>query len=322
MDDRFPVIAVSSGDPAGIGPEIALKACQERSLNDLCRIILIGSSDVLEKSSELTSSELPALFSGDTKVNSIMNVETEYRSGTGRGSAAGAAAGAYIKKAVELCLNGTADAMTTCPIDKSSLQAGGFDFPGHTEMIAHLTGTEIFRMAFVSPRMKIVLNTTHLPLSEAIADVTFERVLESIVITDNDYKRFFGCRPRIGVCGLNPHAGEGGILGSEENNAIGPAINAAVERGINAKGPFAPDTFFVRLVKGDFDIALAMYHDQGLIALKTLDFISSVNTTLGLPIIRTSVDHGVAYDLAGKNTADPSSLIAAVRLAASFAKGN
>ncbi len=321
MTEALPVIAISSGDPAGIGPELALMACADRELSKLCKIIVIGSSDLLRRRANQTGLPVPGDYDAVSPVeHSILNIESSYDVQSGKGAKAGETAGACISRAVELCLENSADAMVTCPIDKESLKAGGYDFPGHTEMIASLTNTTEFRMAFISPQMKLVLNSTHLSLREAVDQVKEERVLESLYITDNSYWKLFGVNPRIAVCALNPHAGEGGLLGSEEKNEIIPAITRARRENIRVEGPFSPDTFFPMLIKSNFDIALAMYHDQGLIALKTLGFLNSVNFTLGLPIIRTSVDHGVAYDMVGKGVADPSSLIAAIKQAVFFAR--
>lgn len=319
--DALPLIAVSIGDPAGIGPEIALKLATEQSLREHCRLLIVGDITVLDFTAENLSVDLPPLCDENLAPASIFNLDNTKKKQFPPGPESGRAAGRYIETCARLCMDGKAEAMTTCPVDKNSLKAGGYDYPGHTEFLARLTGTDVYRMTFLSDSMKVVLNTTHLSLRDSIGMVTGDRIIEGLHLIAREYPILFGETPRIGVCGLNPHAGEGGLFGGEEREEIIPAIEKVRKEGISVDGPFAPDTFFHRLLDNDFDIALAMYHDQGLIPLKTLEFPGAVNFTMGLPIIRTSVDHGVAYDIAGKGAADHTSLLRAVLAAAEMAVG-
>ncbi|MFZ3073309.1 MAG: 4-hydroxythreonine-4-phosphate dehydrogenase PdxA, partial [Thermodesulfobacteriota bacterium] len=226
----------------------------------------------------------------------------------------------YIEEAVHMAVNFDADALVTGPINKESAKLAGFKFPGHTEFIAHLTGAKDFSMMLGGDIIKVVLVTIHEPIKKVSGLITIESVLKTIKITDSSFKKFFGLKkPRIAVCGLNPHAGEGGLFGDEEIKIILPAINKARSLGINAIGPLPPDTVFFRMREGEFDCAVCMYHDQGLIPLKLMHFENAVNVTLGLPIIRTSVDHGTAYDIAWKGKASAESMIAAIETAAKMA---
>lgn len=220
-------------------------------------------------------------------------------------------------------MTGKIAAMVTAPISKEHLQRGGYRYPGHTEFLADLAGIRDFRMMMAGPGLRVVLVTIHEPLSKVPSLLSVSRILKTIRITDDSLRSWFGLRrPRIAVAALNPHAGESGIFGREEKRIIGPAVVRARRQGICASGPFPPDTVFYRAVKGDFDAVVAMYHDQGLIPLKLLHFDRGVNITLGLPFVRTSVDHGTAFDIAGKGIADPSSLIAAIEMAVEMASRN
>jgi 4-hydroxythreonine-4-phosphate dehydrogenase len=227
----------------------------------------------------------------------------------------------YVEQAVEWLRGGTLDAMTTCPINKQAMNEAGHPFAGHTELLAHLAGVPSVAMMFVSSRWKVVLVTIHVALQEVPALITADLVLSKIKMTDEGLRNFFGIdRPRIAVLGLNPHCGEEGLLGKEEEKEILPAVRAAQSQGLNAEGPFPADSFFNLSASSSFDGVVAMYHDQGLIPIKMFGFERSVNFTLGLPFIRTSVGHGTAYDIAGKGLADPNNLINAVLLASNLAK--
>jgi 4-hydroxythreonine-4-phosphate dehydrogenase len=230
---------------------------------------------------------------------------------------AGRAAGEYIEAAVELCAAGSIDAIATAPINKRALFLGGYSFPGHTEFLAHLTSTEDYAMGFVAANLRVVLISTHVPLSEAIGLVRRERIEKTIRLADLELRRWGIERPRIAVAALNPHGAEGGLFGIEESSEILPAVEACkTTDDINVSGPYSADTVFLRASRGEFDAVIACYHDQAMIPVKCLSFGEAVNVTLGLPFIRTSVDHGTAFDIAGKGIAEHSSMVEAIKLAA------
>jgi 4-hydroxythreonine-4-phosphate dehydrogenase len=291
---RRPRIGVTVGDPAGIGPEIARKALADPSLSDICEIVLYGPS----------SDEHLAAFE------------------RGRVSAeAGRAAFDAIVACVDDAVAGRIDAMATAPVNKEAFAEAGLPWRGHTELLAELTGADRVAMMFHADALRVVLATIHIPLSEVPRALTSD-VLEGVIgLTDAELPRFGIHTPRLALAGLNPHAGEHGVIGHEEDRVLAPAVRACRERGIQVDGPFPGDTVFVRAMRGEFDAVIACYHDQGLIPIKLVAFGSAVNVTLGLPIIRTSVDHGTAFDIAGQGIADPSSLVHAIRLAARLAGG-
>jgi 4-hydroxythreonine-4-phosphate dehydrogenase len=321
----LPRIAITMGDPAGIGPEVVLKAVAEEEIQRICIPIIIGDAQLLAhtartldlqsgydivRSGEPIPEELsePIIFHLDN-INGV--IEPGVESG-----AAGKAAGGYIEAAVELCAAGSVDAIATAPINKRSLFLGGYSFPGHTEFLAHLTGSEEYAMAFVAANLRIVLISTHVPLAEAIRLVERDRIVRTINLTNRELKRWGLERPRLAMAALNPHGAEGGLFGMEETSEIGPAIEACREDDINVGGPYSADTVFLRASRGEFDAVVACYHDQAMIPVKCLSFGEAVNVTLGLPFIRTSVDHGTAFDIAGKGVAEHSSMVAAIKLAA------
>lgn len=290
-----PIIGITLGDPKGIGPEVVRKALAFASVRRLGRFVIFGD---------------PIFF--DWKRGSRLS-----------GRECGLLAGLAIEQAAHAALEKKIDAVVTAPISKEHLREAGYPFPGHTEFLAALAGVRHFRMMMAGPRLKVVLATIHEPLKKIASLLTRDRVLKTIKITDRSLRKWFRLpRPRIAVAALNPHAGEGGIFGSEEREKILPAIRAARRLRINASGPHPPDTVFHRAVGGEFDCVVAMYHDQGLIPLKLLHFDCGVNITLGLPFIRTSVDHGTAFDIAGKGIANPSSLIAAIRVAVELVRNH
>jgi 4-hydroxythreonine-4-phosphate dehydrogenase len=215
-----------------------------------------------------------------------------------------------------LCAAGSIDAVATAPINKRALFLGGYSFPGHTEFFAHLTGAEEYAMAFVAGNLRIVLLSTHVPLAEAIRLVERDRIVKRVNLTNRELQRWGIEKPRIAVAALNPHGAEGGLFGVEEASEIMPAIDACRRDEINVQGPFSADTVFLRASRGEFDGVIACYHDQAMIPVKCLSFGEAVNVTLGLPFIRTSVDHGTAFDIAGKGLAEHSSMVAAIKLAA------
>ena len=284
-----PRIAITVGDPAGIGPEVASKAAADPRVLEACEPVLYGP---------------PA---GDTFAAGVL------------GAAAGRAAYDVIVRAVADAQQGTVQAIATAPVNKEAFRLAGLEWSGHTDLLAHLTRSSHVAMMFYSEALRVVLATVHIPLAEVSRALTQASLEATITLTARELPRFGIARPRIAVAGLNPHAGEHGLFGREEEIAIGPAIEACRSRGLDVSGPFPGDTVFVRARRGDFDVVIACYHDQGLIPVKLVAFGQAVNVTLGLPIIRTSVDHGTAFDIAGKGVADPESMITAVLLAARLA---
>ena len=324
-----PVIAVTMGDPSGIGPEIIAAALADPDLAAICRPLILGDRGALERAVALTALPLAIETVQDSgplktrqgtlylrELSRLSAAEMAY----GRPSAAGGDASfRYICEAARLCQSGEARAMATAPINKESMNNAGHHFPGHTELLAELTGTKQVVMMLAGDRLRVTLVTIHEALSRVPALISFERVLETIRITDRALSRFFCPTPRLAVLALNPHCGEGGLFGAEEREIIAPAVAAARAAGIDAVGPLSADTLFHFALTGAYDAVVCMYHDQGLIPLKMIHFDDGVNVTLGLPIIRTSVDHGTAYDLAGTGRASCASLKAALVMAARMA---
>src|SRR6266536_1599153 len=322
----LPRIAITMGDPAGIGPEVVLKAIVEEEIRRICIPVIIGDAQLLAHTARTLDLQcgydivrkeepFPDHFS-DPVIFHLDNIGGFIEPGIESGAAGKAAAG-YIEAAVQLCAAGSVDAIATAPINKRALFLGGYSFPGHTEFLAHLTGSEEYAMAFVAANLRIVLLSTRVPLAEAIRMVERDRIMRVISLTHRELKRWGLERPRLAVAALNPHGAEGGLFGIEEASEIAPAIEAChgVE-GINVHGPFSADTVFLRASRGEFDAVIACYHDQAMIPVKCLSFGEAVNVTLGLPFIRTSVDHGTAFDIAGKGIAEHSSMVAAIKLAA------
>ncbi len=328
---RRPRIAITMGDPAGIGPEVVLKAVAEPQVLRVCAPVIIGDAQLLahtartlnlqcgyeivrrgESLPESTANDAPLIFHLD---NLSGRVEPGIESGI-----AGRAAAEYIEAAVELCAAGAVDAISTAPINKRALFLGGYSFPGHTEFLAHLTKAEECAMAFVAGNLRIVLLSTHVPLAEAIRMVRRELIERVVKLADRELRRWGVASPRLAVSALNPHGAEGGLFGVEESSEIVPAVEACRrDTEINVSGPYSADTVFLRAARGEFDAVIACYHDQAMIPVKCLSFGEAVNVTMGLPFIRTSVDHGTAFDIAGKGVAEHSSMVAAVILAAELA---
>ncbi len=317
-------IGITMGCPAGIGPEIILKYFASRSWAPDIQPIVIGDTGILEKCGKdlnLPAScipwqtGMPYPESGIPVINvSDLNIDTHTWGQFTKDSSQCMAD--YILKAVELAKNQVIDAITTCPISKSALQLAGHNFPGHTEMLVELTGAEKYTMMMAGKSLKVTLTTIHCALNEVPGRLTQTAIHNLIHITNNALKIDFGiAAPKIAVAGLNPHSSEDGLFGTEEEKIIAPAIQNAVLDGIDATGPFPPDTVFFKASSGLYDAVVCMYHDQGLIPFKLLHFSDGVNVTLGLPIVRTSVDHGTAYDIAGKGLADATSLASAVAMA-------
>lgn len=319
------------GDPCGIGPEIIAAALADCALHDAAAPFVIGDRACMERAIALAGNrqrlrllgddDLPAETCPDEicllQCSRLSPADMQYGSPS---AAAGDAVFRYITKGAELCSSGQVQAMATAPINKKAMHLAGHDYPGHTELLAELTGSDDFVMMLAGSRLRVALVTIHEPLAEVPRLVTFDKVLSTIMTTHRDVDRYFTTQPRIAVLSLNPHAGEGGMFGNQEQLVIRPAIEAARSQGIDASGPHSADTLFHFAAGGAYDAVVCMYHDQGLIPLKLLHFDDGVNITLGLPIIRTSVDHGTAYDLAGKGIASYSSMRAAIVTAASMAR--
>jgi len=305
-------IAITIGDPAGICPEITLKAAMSHEIMGLCEPIIIGDIAVFEEAVEklnipIDLNSLKIINIGEVKDRNFQRCKPTAESGK--------ACVSYIKKAVELALNKQVDAIVTAPISKESLKMAGFKWAGHTEMLAELTNTKDYAMMFYSDKLKLILATIHVALRNIPNLIKKEKVLQTIMLAKKACDMMNIKNPKIAVSGLNPHAGEAGIFGDEEIREIIPAVNKAQASGISVLGPYPADTLFYRAYNGEFDIIVCMYHDQGLIPLKMIAFDKAVNVTIGLPIIRTSPDHGTAYDIAWKGTANPSSMIEAIKLA-------
>ena len=302
------------GDPAGIGPEVVLQALADGEIARLAKWIVIGDARVLAMAGQVTGLELEA------QLLDLRMLEAVDDFAFGRLDArCGRAAVEYVRAATELCLRGEAAAMVTAPLNKEAVTLSGMPFSGHTEYIAELCGAAESRMLLYSERLSTVHVSTHVALRSA-CEVETSRVLRTIELGNEAMKLLGFESPRIAVCGLNPHAGEHGLFGDEDAERIAPAIAEAKKRGIACSGPHAGDTIFLQASRGAYDLVVAMYHDQGHIPMKLIDFEGAVNISLGIPIIRTSVDHGTAFDIAGKNQANPHSMKQAMRTAARMAR--
>jgi 4-hydroxythreonine-4-phosphate dehydrogenase len=319
-------LAITMGDPAGVGPEIILKTLAHENPYPRCIPIVIGSKavmqfyrDLLDIPVEIVSIRSPSAFNNARRVINVLepeaiNFEIAYSPGATNASC-GKAVYHFITKAVELIQRGELDGLCTAPISKESLNLAGYDYPGHTELLATLTNTRNFAMLMVGGGLRVALATIHIALRDVPAAINPERLIQLMRLTA-DFIPYFGIpKPRLALAALNPHASEKGLFGTEEENIISPAISASRAENINVSGPYPADTVFHRALGGEFDVVIAMYHDQALIPIKTLDFYRGVNVTMGLPFIRTSVDHGTAFDIAGKGAANTSSLSEAIRTA-------
>lgn len=317
------------GDAAGIGAEVILKALSENSLNNFCRPVIIGDLNFLRKTAKELDLQIDFIRlkeedfdfdSNKTAVFDLENLPDNIKIGE-ENAVSGKASAEYIETAVKLWEQGKIEAICTAPINKKSLSMGGYNYPGHTEFLAHLTGTEEFAMSFFAGKLCVVLLSTHVSLRNAIELVTKENLVKLIKFSHESLSKLLKRDAKIAVAGINPHASEFGLFGTEEADEINPAIGECREKfGIDVSGAYSPDTIFLRGYAGEFDGVIACYHDQATIAVKCLSFGASVNVTLGLPLIRTSVDHGTAYDIAGKNMADAASMIQAIKLAADLLK--
>jgi 4-hydroxythreonine-4-phosphate dehydrogenase len=313
----LPRIAVSIGDPAGVGAEITLKALADAELRAMAQWIIVGDHAALEAASagyrELLHPHLHVVRAGVLAPVATVRfgeLSAEY----------GAAAAEYVRRATMMCLAGEADAMVTAPLNKEAVTLSGMAFTGHTEFIAELCNATESRMLLASEKLATVHVSTHIALEEACR-LDRARIVRTIQLGAEAVALMLGRAPRIGVAGLNPHAGEHNLFGRQDSEIIAPAVEESRAQGFECSGPHPPDTIFLRGVRGEFDLIVAMYHDQGHIPMKLIDFDRTVNISLGIPIIRTSVDHGTAFDIAGKGLADASNMQAAMRMAAKMGAG-
>ena len=325
--ETLPIVAITTGDPAGIGPEVVLKALADEELLSTAHWVVIGDAGILNMVGTQIGLKPPdcivldgrfAQWSGCSTAQVCMldvrQLEPSQFAVGKLSAACGSAALEYVRRATQLCIDGQTDAMVTAPLNKEAVSLTGQSFTGHTEFIADLSEAEESRMLLVNDRLRVIHVSTHRSLRSA-CELDTHRILRTIQLGNEALQSLGFVEPRIAVCGLNPHAGENGLFGSEDFEFIVPAIQSAQNMGLTCEGPFPADTIFVQAVRGAYDLVVAMYHDQGHVPMKLLDFENTINVSLGLPIIRTSVDHGTAFDIAGKNQADPSSMKAAMRLA-------
>jgi 4-hydroxythreonine-4-phosphate dehydrogenase len=332
-----PIIGVTMGDPAGIGPEVVVKAVTDTRVVRACNPLIFGSYHIilsaakkfLKKATirktvwaeEVRNSKVRRIQRNGINVIDCARFDHRKIEVGKITKLSGRMAADSVFCATQFALSDQIDAIVTAPLSKKGLHLAGYDFPGHTELLAYLTATRNYAMMFVSDKYKVVLVTTHLPLSEIAEALSKKKILKKLIVTRETLQKYFGIKkPRIGVCALNPHCGEEGIFGPEEKEFIIPSIKASQKMGIKAFGPFSADTIFSPGISQHFDCILAMYHDQGLIPLKMRGIGEAVNVTIGLPIIRTSPDFGTALNIAGKGIADPKGMINAIILAVKLAR--
>jgi len=309
-------LAITVGDPAGIGPEVVLKALAAPDRPEAAVVVYGPISSLIDRSQRFQlrmPQDLGAL---------VVDVPLEQPVALGEVSAAGGRAAAEaVLRAARDAMEGRVDALVTAPLNKESLRAAGYSWPGHTEMLAESTGASDVAMVFVGGDLRVALLTIHQALRTVPEALSVAEVCRVVRLVHRELPRFGPARRRLAVCGVNPHAGEGGLFGSEERQVLGPAVAGLRAEGIDVQGPLPADSVFVRAVRGEFDAVVAAYHDQGLIPVKLLAFGRAVNVTLGLPFVRTSVDHGTGFDIAEKGVADAQSLVEAMKLAARLASG-
>jgi len=337
LSKRLPILGISTGDPAGIGPEITIKALNQPELYEICKPLVVCDAKIVEQIISVCGFHLKINIIdqpskgvyqyGTVDVLDMKNIDIDSFQFNMISEMTGRASFEYVAKVIELAKSGLIDATITGPIHKEAIQKAGYNYAGHTEIYGELTGTKDYAMMLADGDFRVVHVSTHVSLLNAIRRIKKDRILKVIQLAHDALKSIDIAHPRIAVAGLNPHAGENGLFGSEEIEEIIPAIEAAKKSGINAEGPFPPDTIFPKMRGGQYDIVVCMYHDQGHIPTKLLGFnynyeknawegLSGVNITLGLPIIRVSVDHGVAFDKGGKGEANPESMIQAIRYGA------
>lgn len=326
---KRPRVGITLGDPAGIGIEVVLKAVADEAVRQNCLPVIIGDAAYLQKTAKrLGLNANYQIVAGGGEVSDETDAPLIYDVSNigepielGKESAAtGRAAAEYIEKGVELCLSGQIEALSTAPISKNALAMAGVKFPGHTEFLAHLTETKEFAMSFFAGNLRVVLLSTHVSLRQALDYVKRQPIADLVRLTSRELQKLGIAAPRIAVAAINPHGGENRMFGTEEADEINPAIADCQAEGINATGAHSADTVFLRCARGEFDVVVAHYHDQATIPVKSIAFGEAVNVTLGLPIIRTSVDHGTAFDIAGKNLAEHSSMKTAIILAAELSR--
>ena len=323
-----PLVAVTMGDPAGIGPEIIAKTFADPGFHARNRALVVGDAGMLERAAQLLGlslriNDIPepedaAFEPGTADVLQVGELPLDLPFGE-LDARAGDAAFRYLERATRLASAGRVAAIATAPLNKEAMHLAGHGYPGHTEILADLTGTQDYAMMLVTDELKVIHVSTHVSLKEAIERAQPERELAVIRLAHESMKRLGVERPRVAVAGLNPHAGENGLFGKEDLEKIRPAVKAALEEGVDASGPWAPDTVMMRARQGHFDVVVVQYHDQGHIPIKLMGFDTGVNVTVGLPFFRTSVDHGTAFDIAGTGKADHASLEAALDLARALA---
>lgn len=325
------LIGITMGDPCGIGPEIVVKSLKSPAIRKIANYVIIGNEHVLEHAAG--TSKIPLKYQ---TISHILEVEDskqpisllpmgnatsnfiKMKKATAEG---GELSVQCVIRGINLAMSGHIDALVTAPICKEAIHLGGYGYPGHTEMLKVFSGAERVVMLMAGGKLRVAFVTTHIALKDVPQIITIQDILGTIIISDNNLKQYFGLKkPRIAVCGLNPHAGEEGIFGDEESKVIIPAIEKAKKKGIQCDGPVSADTVFYKALKGAYDVVVAIYHDQGAIPLKLHAFETGVNITLGIPFIRTSPDHGTAYDIAGKGIANPQSMMEAIKMAAKMAR--
>jgi len=331
-EQELPIVGITMGDAAGVGPEIIAMALARDEVRAKTRAVVIGDASVMADAARIVGTDLPVEAIGsvdparlDDRAIWVLDLANRPLASLTRGKidpANGKAAFEYIEKAVSLALANEIDAIATAPLNKESLNQAGYPYPGHTEALAKLCGLgdDDITMLLASPRLRVSHVSTHCSMLEAVAAVTTERVAQVARLTAEAVAPLVTRPPKIALAGINPHAGEHGLFGEEDEREIRPAAALLREQGIDAEGPVSPDTVFLRALNGDYDAVVAMYHDQGHIPSKIAGFHDTVNITLGLPIIRTSVDHGTAFDLAGSGKARPDNMIVAIDLAAGMGR--
>jgi 4-hydroxythreonine-4-phosphate dehydrogenase len=324
-----PRIAITMGDAAGIGPEITVKCLAQPTVYEFCKPLVLGDARIIDQAVALTNSRVKvspvrsiseaAFISGKIDVLDYHNIDVEHLRMGVVDPSNGEAAVLYTKEAGRMCLDATVDAMVSAPLNKESMRAAGYTYEGQTQILGELSGAKRYGMILLLGDLRLMLLTTHMSLRHAIDKIKKERIVSMIELAWESLPSFGFDNPRIAVAALNPHAGEGGIFGSEETEEISPAVEECAARGINVVGPIPADTVFVRAREGEFDLVLAMFHDQGLMVVKLLGFGSAVTLLAGLPLIRTSVGHGTAFDIAGQNKAEHKNLLEAIKVAANIA---
>lgn len=325
----LPIVGITLGDIAGIGPEVVVRALARDDVKASCRPLVIGDRRVLEDprfaAQGLCFQAVTDISQADWSAHPVVMLDVHVvdpRDVTvGRISpVAGRAAVQFVLKATALALEGVIDAVATAPLNKEAMRLAGYDYIGHTEILADVTHTAECTTMLATPGLRVTHVTRHIPFREIAATLTTEGVFDTITVTDEGMRTLGYAHPRLAVAGLNPHNGDGGLIGDEEIIVIEPAVQAAVERGINVRGPIPADSVFFQAIRGDYDVVVTMYHDQGHIAVKTHGFAQSITITLGLPIIRTSADHGTAFDIAGRGVASEASMATAITEAAQMAR--